>query len=81
MDAGLRLAQQATRTALQARQQAVEVDEAGTEWIEPDVTVSFALLIFTQMVLTRHSPLALFKQTLAQLMRSHCRPHPLPMLL
>jgi len=79
MDAGLRLAQQATRSALQARRQAVEVEEAGTEWIETNVTVSFALLILTQMVLTSRSPLALVKQTLAHLTRSHC--HPLPLFL
>jgi hypothetical protein len=81
MEAGIRLAQQATRSALQARQHAVEVEEAGTEWIEPNVLVSFRLLIFTQMVLTSHSPLPLVKQMLPHLMWSHCRPHPLPTLL
>jgi hypothetical protein len=86
MDAGLRLIQQATRsalqarqqaarTALQARQQAVEAEKAGTEWIDPDVTVSFASLNFTLTVLTSHSPLALVKLTLAQSTWSHCHPH------
>ena len=78
MEAGLRLAQEATRTTLQARQQAVEVEEAGTGWIEPDVAVSFGLLIFTQMVLTSRSPLALVKQMLGHLTQSHSHPHPHP---
>jgi len=50
MEANLRLAQQATRTALQARQvsqQADEVEEAGTRLIKTINTVSFALIFFT----------------------------------
>jgi hypothetical protein len=52
-------------TALQAEQQVVGVEEADSEWIQTDATVSFAFVIFTRIVLqvTRRSPLALVSVT------------------
>ena len=58
MKASVRLAEQARRTALQARQQVVGAEESDAGQIQTDVNVSSAV-ISTQMVLTRRSLLAL----------------------
>ena len=78
MDAGVRLAQyaehtnsMARRTALQAKQQVFGVEEADAERMQTDITVSFAFIVSTQMVLICHSPLALVEQTLTCLTQNH----------
>jgi len=82
MDASLRVAQYAELTnsiarkmASQVKQQEVGAEEEVTEWIQTCI-VSFASIVFTQMVLTSRSP-TLDKQTLTCLTQRHCFSLPL----
>ena len=61
--------------ASQAKQQGVRAEEAVTERIQTCI-VSFASIVFTQMVLTSRSP-TLDKQTLTCLTQRHCFSLPL----
>ena len=56
--------------ALQAKQRVVDVEEADSERIQTDTTVSFSFSFFTQIVLTCHSHLALIGQMSTCLMQS-----------